>query len=230
MQEDPQIKLSDPEITKRENHLIDIFDLGLDGEDVIGYHGTSLESIEYLIENGHLPGATEDIILRRGDLYFYPRKKMFQEHHLAHTFFDSEAIEKTEEFASIIAQEHYLMKHLGLDMNDQSMRRLAKGMLLFDMEQEEAYEELGKMGFSPEQLDEALEQAEERSGIVLALDKKILQHFNPEDGDENEGDLKINCPDGLDYSYFSGLKPISDQEWDFFENLRKKDPAITEVI
>lgn len=60
-----------------------------------------------------------------------------------------------------------------------------------------------------------------RKGLIFGLDKKILDEWHIGSGDEGS-DLFINCPDGLDIKYLSGLRALGEKEREFLASLRTK--------
>lgn len=214
--------------TERQRKLIELFERGLDDEDAIGYHGTSLESIEYLIRNGHLPGGTFENPpkheVQPGDFYFFPNKAKFPEHPLASTFHDADtAIDKAAIYAQDIAEEHYLMKKLGLDFSNMKLRNAARWVTEgYTVDSETCYRLLLAQGLSKGNLDRAIKEARGRKGVVLGLGPSMIEQHLPMEGDKGHGDLKIHLPAGLDISFLSGLEPIGQQEWDFFEKLQQE--------
>jgi len=214
---------------KRKEHLAKAFEAGLDDiENIIGFQGTSLEAIESLVETGRMPGYTgvDNEFMQKGDLHFYPVKSKFEEHSLAETFLDDDkGIETASLYADSIAGEHFLLKKLGIDIGDERYKEDARTLAsdFYAPEREEIYKRFIEDGFDKKILDSAIKGAKKRKGVIISLSDKILKKYSPSPGDKNEGDLKINFPDGFDYSYISGLEPVGQEEWEYFEKLQKKD-------
>jgi len=66
----------DPQQEKRAKLLLRLWKDGLKPKDSVGYHGTSIEALGYLLEKGVLRGAPADaqdvIPIQKGDLHFIP--------------------------------------------------------------------------------------------------------------------------------------------------------------
>lgn len=233
----PRELRTDPE-TQRKRRLVELFEKGLDDvRGTIGYHATSLESIEHLIKTGHLPGAaTEEVRgpqdpsqLQKSDLYFYPRKSQFPDYDpKVSKYFPDEArvVFRTTVYAQDVASEHYFLSKLKLGLKNQEYK-LGAGALLSGTgksEIREFREKLNSIGISDDEIDQAKAEAKQRKGVVLGLSKKLLKEYKPISGDPEEGDLRFNFPRGMDYTYISGIESIGEQERDFFRKLKESLP------
>jgi hypothetical protein len=213
-----------------EEHLVEVFEKGLEDEECIGYHGTSLEAVEYMLEHGHLPGSCEadsEYGYEKGSLFFYPRKAAFPDYPGSENFFDNDedAIRDTKVYADIIARFHYIVKALGLDLGNPEHQYL--GRVLGEGDSPEAEEIIAKLiterGKTRQEIKDILRDAQKRKGVVISLDKKILEKHKLGAGDDSLAgqDLRVICPEGLDFMNISGLEPAGQEEWDFFKTLVK---------
>jgi len=152
-----------------------------------------------------------------GDLWFYPAKSKFINHPLLHTFHDeSEITEKTELYANSCAFEHYFLKAFNLDFNDTVVMDDVIGLLIASPYSSAAFKRFVESGIKRSDLVKTIRESHKRKGVVFSLKEELLHDFTPMDGDKGEGDLKINCPDGLPIRFLSGLEPLGQQEWDYF--------------
>ena len=211
--------------------VIQLFEAGLDSPDCIGYHGTSLEAMDFLIEHGHLPGggydkgSTTDIPDGEKYLYFFPKKSEFSKHELADSFLeDEEILEETKGYSQGIAGSHYLLKKLGLNIDDQDLEfkaRCLTGRIPIDAEEE--YQHFIGLGINEKVLDKTIEEAKKRRGVILVLSKKVLESHVISNGDEEGGDLRILIPEGLTLEFLSGIEPVGQEEYRYFATLQKQN-------
>jgi hypothetical protein len=71
-------------------------------------------------------------------------------------------------------------------------------------------------------LDESIKKAKKRKGIVLGLSKKGLSSQTILPGDDEGEDMRVHVPNGLSVDFLSGIEPIGDEEWDYFESKQEK--------
>lgn len=206
-------------------HLMKAYDTRM--EECVGYHGTSLEAVEYMVENGALLGRTfqSDRLVesRLGDFSFHPIKGKVG-HALEDTFLDlDEAFERVVDYALINARKHAFLKTMGFDISDE-VRGYDATILtdsFYNREQETMFDTYVGEGFSKQKLRTAVSFARDRRGFVLGLDEKIVSRYDLLEGDENEGDLCIHCPDGLPYRLVSVIIPMGGIEEEYLLGLEE---------
>ncbi len=216
-----------PEEEERIQALVKLFEAGLDDEEeTIGYHGTSLEAIQYMIKNGHLPGgmavSPQGEAVQGDTLFFYPApgyKPILQ-------FETNDAvIDACRSYAGILAEVHYAMGKFGLDINDWQQVSMIKSLVVLgrgDPEFDEASAFLQARGFKKNYIFKIIREAEQRKGVVLALSKKMLDRYSPQDAGETGAEYMVHIPEGLNVSEICGLDVKGQQEWDFFAKLQEQ--------
>ena len=204
---------------ERIKHIVQLFETGLDSEDCVGYRGTSLESMEYIVNNGVLLGR---LYGASREIYFFPFKSKFQNHPLRDTFPDEhDVIERTSQYAGQNAESHYLIRLLDLDI--ENAKDYVESLMLSegDYFMDEILKKHPKLGFRRSNLLKIIHEAEKRKGFILGLNSKVLQSFKIMGScDIKEGDLKIVCPNGLPYKYLSGIEPLGQEEWDYLVKIQ----------
>jgi len=204
-------------------HLRDI--RGLDNDNIIGYHGTSLEAIGYMIKNKILLGRTYDpkhgYDSRRGALSFYPLKLKFEKHLLEKTFLNEpEILERIGIYAETIAMRHSFLTQLGFSLDNEEMDYDAVILThLANPDYQDIFKKYIGEGFSRRVLSSAIFTARKRKGFILGLDRGLLDRFDLEEGDKDEGDLRIHCLYGLSYELISGIVPMGDVEEEYLDGL-----------
>lgn len=227
MEKEPQFE--DVELTKAERikKLVVLFETGLDSNDCIGYHGTSLEAVEFMIENGHLPGGKfEHIDSMENWLYFSPKYPMRSDYKEK----ASNPIEEAKGYAGYIAGSHFLLRELGLDIDNQEFENKARNLvadtpndMFNDPEAEHRF--FQKMGINRESLDLLIKKARKRKGLVLGLSEERMSFQIILPGDAGGEDMRVHIPDGLGVDFLSGLEPVGDEEWEYFEKLQEQNKS-----
>jgi len=227
----------DPE-TQRKRYLVDMFEKGLsDKRNTIGYHATSIESIQYLIKSGHLPVAQVEELFgehdaglpQQGDLYFVPRKSKFLNYNpdVVKFFPEEDRIStQMEVYAREIGSVHSFLTALNLTVGNSEYRDGAQTLVsgMHRYQAREFRELLHSLGITDEQIDEALIEAKERHGVVLGLRSSLLKKHKVKDGDIGAGDMRINIPSGMDYRSISGIQTFGRYEHDFFLKMKQDLP------
>lgn len=234
------------EINKPEAWLAILATRSLRVKGCIGYHGTSLETVEYLLKHGVLPGHTNssDSLLLPREFYFNPRLHKFP---LTHPLFtksswlemrrlfslkdgrcsinDRSLIEDCISHANMISPSHYFLKNLGLRIDDGEYDYQARIMLSSlddsqlpgkDKEAEEYFLRFRDLGFSEKELFRLINKARQRKGVVMGLSSRLLQSYVVEEG-HDAFDVKITVPEGLDGSFLSAIRPLGNQERAFLK-------------
>lgn len=215
-----------PEAQKEERvkKLIDLFEMGLDSDDCIGYHGTSLEAIEFMIENGQLPGGKFGHIDSDDSwLYFSPKEPMRDDYKGR----GLDQLEDAKGYAEDIAQGHSLLKQLGLDIGNKDFEIKARHLATNDPndlnDPDAEYNFFLGLGIEKKLLDKSIKKARKQKGVVLGLSKKGLSDQTILPGDKGGEDMRVHVPNGLSIDFLSGLEPLGDEEWDYFEKLQEKN-------
>ncbi len=215
----PEINDSDG-IENRKKKLASLFESGLDSEDCIGYHGTSLEALEYMIEHGYLPGNSDQDKINA--IHFYPLRSAFKDVH-SNTPLEENVVKEAAGYASDISGEHYFLKKLNIPFDNEETRLKSRYLVIGcpndPSDPNAEYNYFLKMGVDKRALDEALFEARKRKGVVLSFNNEIVKSFKIMPGDP--GDLKIITPNGLSLDYISGIEPMGQKEWDYLEKLQK---------
>jgi hypothetical protein len=219
----------------------ELFSKGLESnETALGYHGTSWEAIEELLRTGVLPASSSknvsDDAHPAGRVYFYPLKEALPKHPLACTFLEMHAIMKNAGwYARSTARVHAFVRALDLDLNDRSLNQLAGSLFLFDTTLPskisaliklfsknfamKLYESLKNFDKTDLEIQDALRLANEREGIVLSIRRNVVKAFEIADGDKNEGDVCLLCPNGVPIKHISGIEPLGQYEYDQLDRL-----------
>lgn len=229
----------------------ELFAHGLESkETALGFHGTSWEAIEELLRTGALPPSSsknlKGVTHAAGRVYFHLTPQALPKHPLVHTFRKThqEVIHEVEGYAEDIARTHAFMKALGLDLGDRSFtdaraaasqmgrqRRIRSLERFFsDLNASHHYKRLRGLGITDEEIRRALEIAATRNGIVLSIRRSVMDVFKIAEGDKDNGDLSIVCPDGLPVEHISGLEPMGDFEYEQLDQLVEETENVIWLI
>lgn len=220
------------ELEKRKRQIVELFTSGLNSEDIIGYHGTSLESVRYLLDKGYLPGSTGGQLEGHhpsGHLYFFPLASKVSDlgmrSYKAYDFItdEKEAVEQASGYASDLAGQHFLVSSLGYNLDDRQVGTLARDLILSDTDNfKKAYSFFVNNGVQKKSLDQLIQKAKQRKGVILALAKNVLSDYSVGIGDPGERDLDLKVGHGLLCENLAGIEPLSQESWDFFEELQEE--------
>mgnify|MGYP001569768541 CR=1 FL=1 len=234
----PQGKeISEATVAEREANAARLWTRGLDSDDVAAVHGTSIESLQSAFQAGVLPGATEpDPVMRPGAFYFmavnghFPFDKIpdldgdireyYEESDLGY------AVEDVSGYAEMAGTSHRLLTILGapLSSNATDAIRVITNYgkpkpINIDLRQ--SLPIILALAGSKEKLDQAVQDARGRKGIVLGIKPDIFEKYTPSVGDNY--DLKIETGDeGFPLEYISGILAIGEEEQQYFEELCRK--------
>lgn len=205
-----------------------LLDEGFDAgeEDAALVHGTSTQTVMEIMRNNVLPAA--DNKKYSGYIHFYPIKKHMSNFSFYQTLSDSLNIRLVEELASAAAagkeQNAYLNNLLGIP--HWQTPQFKCGLQYGDIETEdELWKIITERQYNDRidkgQLKEILTEKNKCSGIIIGINKKILEDFGSAveiDSDElrvPEGkrlSVRIRLPQGLDEKYLQYIFPLVERE------------------
>lgn len=228
--------------TAGKKHLLLLVRRGVPTNDCVGYHGTSMEAIEYLITHGSLPGVTHEHAkgLEIGEFYFIPRLDYFPKNH---PFFrkypswkeptsqsntgDDKKLQNAAHYATNIAETHYFLRRLGIDFSADDYYLVARRLFHaiaypfspFSADRLTFLNRFEQMGYTRSELLTIIREARQRKGIILGIKHTVLSNFDIQPGNDEYNDVKIYIPEGLSFEFISGASPQSTPEQDFFSHL-----------
>jgi len=222
-----------PDHFNRINVLNGLVERGIDGPEVIGYHGTSVEAFQYYIENGSFAGYTGENydLLRlpqKGDLYFYPFEGALPIHPNNEEFMSKQdALETIQRMADHLGRTHRFLHLINLPLDQ--VNRFSYVRSLFPWKRKyvppvpsspdyEGYMKL--MSLRPKtEMEKAIIEASDARGVIVAINRSILQKGMPEYVNE-DNDMRINMLNTSIENAFYGIKPVGDIEINFFNSLK----------
>lgn len=193
-------------------------------------HGTSLESMLYVVKHGVLPGSTYEPTLGDvpGDIFIYPTQ------HLAHvasqldtgdlildTITKKKGKASSTGYAKDRAVHHAALKALGFTIDNEDAF-----VAFIDFDISDRTDFFTKQGISKDQVKEAVEKARERSGFILGIDPKVVTSGSVQvmKGDNYFDDMRIRTfGRGLDVSLISGIEPQGEIERIFLHDITTSD-------
>jgi hypothetical protein len=223
-------------VEHRKRLLLDAYKRGLDDEKCIGYQGTSIETLEHMLDKGGIPGHTglfsaNKRLPQLGDLYFYPRLSNFPKKILPELFnrdgipasWKEFAADDSAALAAVRAAGHFFAWFLNLDLAEFRFHAecYVEDYPQRTIETRIAYKKFKKYNLSNHDLAWAVYYARKRSGVVLGLSEEALEVYPPTIGDGGD-DFRINVfPRGLDPKYLAGIAALGEQEKAWFSRLEK---------
>lgn len=226
----------------RELFLVGLYERGLsEGEDTIGYHGTSLESMQYLLRIGSLPGYTtrtehDPHLPQLGDLYFAPIPERFPDRNIVYSAITT-PLNDGVIYAAEAARSYNLARLLRVDISDPHYYSMIHSITLnandfqtskslgvsnWDDDAQQYLNQLAEdLGLSDATIQAHIRRSLQRQGVVLTISKEALQQYEVLPGDQPD-DLRLRCPEGFDYRFFNGLQPMGRDEIAMFDNMRRQ--------
>ncbi len=213
-------------------HVVALIEKGLNSENIIGYHGTSLEALQEGLRTGLFRGAMKSegelgsVVDDEHSFFFFPIKEKFESHPDVDKFHtDSESSEGAEMYAHLLAGAHFLLSDLNLGINDKVAVEHAKSIILwqdslFNIDAPEAIKYFTDKGIEKKDLMKRAERAAKRKGVVLGINALVKDAYELTDPLQGEGDLSVQIPEGLSLENLAGVEPLSQDEWDFFMHLQ----------
>ncbi len=213
-----------PEQRENSRHILDAIDAGIaDCNLIIGYHGTSIESLTYAIQRGCLPGGTRPNTINLGRLYFAPLSKFTSREQ------SEDPLDAAKIYAELNAQKHGIANLLGLNLlSNEDVNDLYR--LRDDGFDPSTYFVEKYFKDHPNPWNEAnrlISEALKRRGVVIGLKTETLTDFQVGDGDDEEvADLYLCTPNGLPIKYIHGIQVLGFYEEKYFQELRTTIQAL----
>ena len=179
----------------------ELFHTGLDSDDILAYHGTSVKTIEHLARTGRTPitGFT-------GNEFCFAM--ITEEHSKSHQ------LDHAMHYAEIVGIRRYVLDKLPFIAQERGE--------IFSLEEEETMEAILQQGeqynLTERHLFKLTKEAERNiKGIVITLSHKLKDNFKfLYDTDESH---RIIIPNGLNIDFISGIEPLGQYEWDTIESI-----------
>ncbi len=216
------------EKNKRMQFLSNGFSQGLNDPNIIAYHGCTLDTIQYLLEHGKMPGATRNRLAttKEGN----PEISVFPisattDYEARVGFGGDTALEGASSYAGASAEIVTFSRSLGLDphANAETMARIVP-----DMENEQIISELNRVGrqVTVAEIEKArkITKSSKNGGVVIGISKEAFERYKHRSATSRgeKGEELIEVPDGLPIQYIVGIEPMGNTEYQFFENLQKE--------
>ena len=190
---------------------------------VIGYHGTSIQTIIYAINTGFLPvtAGTEHLYSGLHQKHIYGKKFELYGIHIVPNPnnkvvktmpfkqpLSPNPMEEAEKYAKVISQRHSVFDQYSLDWFDPKHHEIAK--TIDDIDHSPEYVQK-KFKLSPPKAKFL------QAGVVLALSETIVDDFAINVGGDGD-DINIITKE-LPIKYIVGIEPIDDAAYDWLDSL-----------
>jgi hypothetical protein len=198
-----------------------------------GFHGTSIETVQTIMEKGVLPGRTRPLDQTPysqptpGDVFMW-KTKWNSDGTLNTTIYDAlsrdnryNPFEESVGYAELIAQRHCFARLTGLDITNKHEDRIAGQLSCNEDTMPNSYvKEMWLRGFTRNQLEAARRIANTHKGVVIGLSCKIENDYPIIDvnlvGDD--GWKIVTGARGLPFTYITGLVPLGPTEFKSLHN------------
>lgn len=177
--------------------VANLFESGLQRQDIGGFHGTTIEAIRHLANFGTLPttGTYADVF------YFAQIDDKNQA---------QDQIKRATAYAEWNAKKRFILDRLPFKPKDPEV-------FMYALASDKLYDEIAlesiSHGMTKDQLARLFNSANSsnRRGVLLSLSSDILQ-LPLSHEDENQSSTVI--PGGLSINYINGIEPLGQYEWD----------------
>lgn len=231
----PERELS---LEERKQIIRDALERGLENDDqeIIAFHGTSLETLHEALRTGRFVGTTQNDTAHKIDGKSVPVFSVFaldsstvrETSHADDEDFEMHLVKEARDYATIIAERHAFLRELGipiserynlLDLSDICFGRGNDLTLQEDMCDEfieRAGTRLPGLTLTKEQIRAAILRAHTRKGVTLGFKKALFQDFPVyqvgKDTNDEDYEAVIHCPDGIPLNYLIGVDPYTKEE------------------
>ncbi len=213
------------------NHIKKAFEVGRDSEEIVAYHGTSLEVLEDIIQKGYQGGSVKrynrgNEIRRKGDIFTLPiygkspiklREKLVDE---AGTF------DNAVTFAKGISGDTYILKKLNLPIGNNISGKIIgiRGALdwqgfIADYPFYEDYPKIIKFlndkGYTMKMIDVLIKESSKKEGIVIGYKSTIYERNKPFPGGDGN-DVRVQQ---ILINDIVCIEPLDQESWDYLSSL-----------
>lgn len=226
-------EMESSERKERKEFLVKKFEEGLDDPNIIGYHGTSIQTVKYIEEFGGLPGSENSRLSTSTEgvpelSIFYLNSehkdkvkfRIMKQYHK-----NDELLAAASSYASTIAERHYFYEQLGIPLDSQ----IWPGDLMYSYSSND-YEELDEIAkkyhITREYIIQALKNTKKADpqGVVLGILPSALE--NHEWLETTEGgelaEIVVKIPEGFSYKFIGGIEPQGQTEYEYFTKLQSQ--------
>jgi hypothetical protein len=199
----------------------ELFSKGINRKDpsILGYHGTSIQTMRALMSKGHLPVAEglKKVFGNTNDKEYGIHISPNMNNRVAKTleFRNPQWYEPYNDamaFAKLIAKRHSYFDKYNMDMERASHHRAADDMMLGPHISGQKPEEILKRLKLKPSPREALE-----AGVILAISEKVAERFKIiVGGDGNDINIITNA---LPIEYIMGIDPADDAAYHWLDSL-----------
>ena len=221
--------------------IYNAFSQGLDSEQIVAYHGTSLQTLKTIIETGKQ--SSDNLVelsqipqhYRLGDVCMYPINGKATLPFVINLLEEEQALEGAGIYAEVAAREHTLAEKLGLDpfkaryelfgnyieeagddYIDCSISTVNNVAFFSYL----AYKATGRK-YERTEILQLMKELEQVQGVVLGYSQQALDRGDPlpitEGGDEDSGVRLVN----VSIDSIMGIEVLDQVSWDFLNSLGK---------
>ena len=232
--------VAEQETTREERKQIirDALERGLENDDqeIVAFHGTSLETLYEAFRTGRFVGTTQNDTAHKIEGKSVPVFSVFalnsptarEAPHADDEDFEMHLVKEARDYATTIAERHAFLRELGIpiserynlpDLDDVCSGRGGNCFLHEDMCDEfieKASVRVPGVTLTKDQLLAAILRARARKGVTLGFKKALFQdfpvyHVGKETNDEAY-EAVIHCPEGIPLRYLIGVDPYTKEE------------------
>lgn len=229
-------KLANLQTEENARLIRDAFQRGLDSQEIVALHGTSLFVLKEILRTGFQPGASYPNGLpikwrrfREGDVFVYPIKGRIGAEKYGEAYGFDYALKSAKVYAEISAEVHDLSERLGLDISsaENETTKILTRIFTYNPEKSlpgkdpdrepamRALEILVKRGINKDILEKAVVESRKKKGLVIGYSRGIFDEGEPLPGDDDK-DVRVR---NVRIGDIIGIEPLDQETYDFLEGL-----------
>jgi hypothetical protein len=201
------------------DHVRETFRRGLDdSKQVIGWHGTSIQTMKFACEHGFLPVGNP--IIARGEHYGIEDYGVYLFPNMSHSYNQllnfreptTHGVELAKNAAATLGRLHHIAEALNIPLDDPRYAFVHEATWMRLVDPKNAAEN----GYLPKDARRALKESDRFSGFTLAISEEVLSRFKVLTGEDGD-DIKVVLKEGLPLQFVFGIEPHGQVEWDWIQ-------------
>ena len=216
------------DISRRVELVRNAFDAGLDCEEGVFVHGTSLTCVEHAIKTGRIPPGVQP---QTGNYFYFlplPSRISHSPQGCILPTTDEAALDDAMSYAVTVSRRGEVLRHFGLSHQNAAHWEAAE--TLFDINLIEKFDvhdrfaPLRRCGVDMDTARRLVQELEDGhwGRVVLLLSKKLSETFRVEEAEDNDEGLRIDVPEGIPIEYIVGIEASTAKGFHYFQNLTEE--------
>lgn len=189
--------------------------------DTVGFHGTSLDAVQIMMQTGYLPTGVGE--MNEGAIYFNPLPSTLRASNWKCDLPRSEqdAIENAKDYAGLLGRGHWVAHRAGAQDFNSAVSVCREAIVVESTIRDfpkHFGEEWSRSGLDQSTLCHFISQSSSVKGVLLYLNPTVYHDFRVCEAISGDQGFRIMAPEGLPLRCISGIVPLGAYEKDFFKS------------